>query len=206
MKTKIVAGFLIALAMGSAPLRAEDNPDQAAAREALDKKLSELDRAQTPSASGWDTGAVTAGVAKGTNLPVQLGAANTTASPASSSAMLVVPAPAKLQLPVTTNAPAVRIKPVPAPVAPAAPPVLAVARPRTNLTVIGTTTPRAAPKSPSAQDLTTTTGATYKNAQVERVETNGWIISYQPPGGGLALTKVYFEDLSAEVRQRFGRK
>jgi hypothetical protein len=61
-------------------------------------------------------------------------------------------------------------------------------------------------KMPRTNDLVTTTGAIYKNAKLERVEADGLIISYTPPGSGMAITKVYFEDLPAHLRQQYEKK
>jgi hypothetical protein len=54
-----------------------------------------------------------------------------------------------------------------------------------------------------ANELTTTTGVTYDNVEVERVMLDGIVISYTPAGGGWAMAKVYFTDLSPELRQRY---
>jgi len=56
-----------------------------------------------------------------------------------------------------------------------------------------------------ANELATATGAIYENVHVEKVESDGMIISYTPARGGVAMTKVYFDDLSAEARQRYQR-
>jgi cyclophilin family peptidyl-prolyl cis-trans isomerase len=69
------------------------------------------------------------------------------------------------------------------------------------------TLPSSSPKlaRPAAQ-LVTTTGSIYKNVEVERVMSDGIIISYTPAGGGSAMTRVNFEDLSPELRQRYEKK
>jgi hypothetical protein len=58
-------------------------------------------------------------------------------------------------------------------------------------------------KSPSAYNLVTTTGAIYHAALVEKVEPDGLVVSYVPTGGGIAITKVLFEDLPDQVRQKY---
>ncbi len=63
----------------------------------------------------------------------------------------------------------------------------------------------AAAPSPFA-DLVTIAGTTYRNARVERVETNAIVISYVPVHGGLAMTRVYFNELSDEMRQQYEKK
>ena len=54
--------------------------------------------------------------------------------------------------------------------------------------------------------IVTTDGMIYENAQVEKVESDGIIISYTLPNGGWAMSKVYFNELSAELRQRYEKK
>jgi hypothetical protein len=203
MKTKIKIVLLVALAASFISVRAEDNPSQAAARAALVKKLFDLDRSQPQTSSNWDSGVVATRPAPFTN---------------------------QIAKPVVTNTPppvvAVAIQPAPAPtnkIPPAVAPVKTVpaaARSTPRLAVVPITPPPAPPKpntnqikllmtsAPALPDsaLVTTTGAIYHNAQVERVETNALIISYVPAGGGTAMTRVYFEDLPADVRARYEKK
>ena len=54
--------------------------------------------------------------------------------------------------------------------------------------------------------LETATGARYEGVQVEKIESDGVIISYVPSQGGMAMTKVYFDELSNDVRQKFMTK
>ncbi|HTY86565.1 MAG TPA: hypothetical protein VMB80_03795 [Candidatus Acidoferrum sp.] len=61
-------------------------------------------------------------------------------------------------------------------------------------------------KAASGFELATATGAHYKNVQVEKLEPDGVIISYTPAQGGMAMTKVYFSELSDEARQKFVKK
>jgi hypothetical protein len=60
-------------------------------------------------------------------------------------------------------------------------------------------------KSPArpVNELTTISGSVYKNVEVERVMANGIVISYTPAGGGWAMTKINFEDLSPEIRLKY---
>jgi hypothetical protein len=51
--------------------------------------------------------------------------------------------------------------------------------------------------------LTTISGSVYKNVEVERVMANGIVISYTPAGGGWAMTKISFDDLSPEIRLKY---
>ena len=55
-------------------------------------------------------------------------------------------------------------------------------------------------------NLVTLIGAVYRNVQVERVETNAVVISYIPARGGMAMTRIYFDELSAEDRQQYEKK
>jgi hypothetical protein len=55
-----------------------------------------------------------------------------------------------------------------------------------------------------ANQLVTLTGGTYNNAHVEKVVPDGIYISYTPRGGGIAITKIYNNELSDEMRQRYG--
>ena len=56
-----------------------------------------------------------------------------------------------------------------------------------------------------ANELVTTTGVIYKNVEVQKVMADGIVISYTPAHGGWAMTKVYFQDLPAEIRQQYGK-
>jgi len=52
--------------------------------------------------------------------------------------------------------------------------------------------------------LVTVNGEKYNNVHVEKVEPDGIIISYTLEGGGMGMTKIYLDDLSDELRQRYG--
>jgi hypothetical protein len=65
--------------------------------------------------------------------------------------------------------------------------------------------PRPLAKAKEAPALVTVTGSVYRNAEVQRVMPDGIIISYTPAGGGWAMTKVNFTDLSPEQQQRYER-
>jgi hypothetical protein len=54
-------------------------------------------------------------------------------------------------------------------------------------------------------EIVTIYGTVYKNAEVEKVDPDGLIISYWTSGGGMAMCKVYFTDLPEDVRQRYGK-
>jgi hypothetical protein len=61
-------------------------------------------------------------------------------------------------------------------------------------------------KAKPTNEIATASGAIYKNVYVEKVESDGIIISYTPPRGGMGMTKVLFDDLSPELRQKYGKK
>jgi len=61
------------------------------------------------------------------------------------------------------------------------------------------------PKVNPTIEIRTADGTIYENAQVEKVEPDGIIISYTLRGGS-AMSKVYFNELSAELRQRYEKK
>ncbi|MFZ0826480.1 MAG: hypothetical protein WAO02_03565 [Verrucomicrobiia bacterium] len=52
--------------------------------------------------------------------------------------------------------------------------------------------------------IATATGAVYNNTHVEKVEPDGITISYTPTHGGIAITKINFDELSDELRQKYG--
>jgi hypothetical protein len=55
-----------------------------------------------------------------------------------------------------------------------------------------------------ANEIATATGAVYKNTHVEKVEPDGITISYAPAHGGIAIAKLNFDELSDELRQKYG--
>jgi hypothetical protein len=59
-------------------------------------------------------------------------------------------------------------------------------------------------KAKPANEITTLSGATYKNVYVEKVEPDGITISYTPARGGLGIIKISFDELSDELRQKYG--
>ena len=129
----------------------------------------------------------------------------------------VVVAPAPKTSAVVTPAVVGPVAVVPVAVAPAAT-ARSVAAPTKTKPAVAPATPKPTPalaatklsglpvKVKPTNEIVTVTGEIYKNAQVEKVQPDGIIISYTPAGGGLAITKVYFEDLSAELRQRYEKK
>jgi hypothetical protein len=61
-------------------------------------------------------------------------------------------------------------------------------------------------KAKPTNEIATASGAIYKNVYVEKVEPDGIIVSYTPALGGMGMTKIYFDDLSDELRQRYEKK
>jgi len=42
--------------------------------------------------------------------------------------------------------------------------------------------------------------------KVEKVDPDGIVVSYTPAQGGMAMTKIYFDVLSDELRQKYQKK
>jgi len=115
--------------------------------------------------------------------------------------------PATVVTPQTSSA---ATTPVAAPVAAAAPTKIQSA---TALTTPKPTQALAAAKSSSppvmvssTNEIVTTYGTIYENAQVEAVDADGIIVSYRPAGGGLAMSKVDFDELPPELQQRYEKR
>ncbi len=110
-------------------------------------------------------------------------------------------------------APAPKVSTVLPPVAPVATAPVVASRPVAALVIPKSTLVLHAaplPANTSAQikpkpELVTATGSVYKNMEVERVMSDGIIISYTPAGGGWAMTKVNFTDLSPQQQQLYGK-
>jgi hypothetical protein len=75
------------------------------------------------------------------------------------------------------------------------------------------TTAPAATRSPSPRaqvaptnQIKTVTGDIYNNAYVEKVVSDGIIISYSLDNGGMAMTKLFFYELPNDLRQRYKLK
>ena len=41
---------------------------------------------------------------------------------------------------------------------------------------------------------------------VEKTDSDGIVISYTPPRGGMAMTKIYFNELSNELQLKYKKK
>src|SRR2546429_3797615 len=62
---------------------------------------------------------------------------------------------------------------------------------------------KAAKQTPIA-NVTTRSGKAYKNVTVQRVEPDALTVEFEPDEGGLGVAKLRFEELSEDLRQRFG--
>jgi hypothetical protein len=54
--------------------------------------------------------------------------------------------------------------------------------------------------------IETVTGDIYSNVYVEKVVSDGIIISYAPRNGAMAMTKIFFYELPKVLRQRYEPK
>jgi hypothetical protein len=57
-----------------------------------------------------------------------------------------------------------------------------------------------------ANQIKTVAGDIYNNTYVEKVESDGIIISYTLGNGGMAMTKLDFYELPNDLRQRYEPK
>jgi hypothetical protein len=185
IKTGIYFGLWVAFAAGLISVRADDNPAQAAARVVLEQKLKELNNPQAP---GTPSGAV-------------LG------QPGESATNVTDTVPATVVTPQPSSA---ATTPVAAPVATAAPTKIqsaaALTTPKTTQALAATKSSSPPVMVSSTNEIVTTYGTIYENAHVEAVDSDGIIVSYRPAGGGLAMSKVDFDELPAELQQRYEKR
>jgi len=174
---------------------------QAAALAAVQQKIHELNQpeaqpvTETPKAQA--PVAISPGIAPATAAPLSAAPAvvapapEVSAAPAAAPAVAVVPAATAetVAVPVETQPAAAPATSKPAPAAPA-PMILPYSSPG-----------QARPDN----QLATVSGAIYKSVEVESVKDDGIIISYTAANGSWGMTKVYFEDLPAEIRQQYGK-
>jgi hypothetical protein len=181
---------------------AANSAAQAAALAAVEEKMNDLNRLET----GSIPDAHAAGAAM---LPAN--EASASATPLTESPDAEVPeAIAPVAVAPVSVAPAVV---PPAPIASTAPVRAAAVVPAVGSGVKATPArlPAAALPASSAglvrpsNELVTATGATYKNVEVQKVTSDGIVISYTPAHGGWAMTKVYFRDLPSEIRRQYGK-
>jgi len=201
MKARYFFGLSVALVASLASVSADDTPAQAVARAALVQKMDALDNPQTqpsPDTASGTTVAPTGGSAtNATNAFPAKAVAPETASAASTPVtapvavpLTVVPAPSAQSVAEHTNTQSGSV-----PIAPGPKPALAETKssgPPVKVT--------------PTNDIVTTDGTIYENAQVEKVEPDGIIISYTFPSGGVAMSRISFNDLPAALRQQYENK
>lgn len=196
---------------------AADASAQAAALTALEQKMSELDRSagQPPPDTNSMATVTTTSMMAPAHEP-SAAATPVTEAPTAEAPMAVTPALAPAAVAPVSVAPAV-VAPAPkvsaAPAAATSVAAVPVAAP--GPVTLSTGNPPAAvltaPPLPSgspgklrpANELVTTSGVIYKNVEVQKVMSDAIVISYTPAHGDWAMTKVYFRDLPAEIRQQY---
>ena len=200
----VASGFAVRADNKSDPdfisdLPAANAPVQAAARAAMEQKMFDLDQAEARPAP--DTNIVAAPV----EVPVDAASAAATpvtVTPTAEVPMAVAPAIAPAAVAPVSATPVVA---APAPrVSTAAPTATAMATPAQTAPAgpfPSSSTGQARP----SNELVTTTGATYKNVEVQKVTSDGIVISYTPAQGGWAMTRINFEDLPPDIRQKYGK-
>jgi hypothetical protein len=199
MKAGIFAVLCAALVTTCFVVRAEDSPNQAAARAAMEQKMYDLDQAEARPSP--DTNVVTAPVEVPVNV-ASAAATPVTESPAAEAPMAVAPAMTPAAVAPVSAAPVVV---APAPRVSTAPATAAVvATPAQTAPAGAFPSSSAGPIRPS-NELVTTTGATYRNVEVQKVTSEGIVISYTPAQGGWAMTRINFEDLPPDIRQKYGK-
>lgn len=202
MKPSFVLALLVALSACPLAVNAGDTPPQAAARAALEQMMSDLDHPQIQVPPGTPSATATVQSDRhATNASARVsptGAAPQT-SPATSG-----PAAAPVAATATALVPAMSAQPAAAPTE--APSAASVATPTPKLAVAQPKSSGPAAKVNPTNELVTTDGTIYENVQVEKVQPDGIVISYTLPTGGVAMSKVFYSQLSPQSRQQFGRK
>jgi hypothetical protein len=214
MKTNIIFSLLAGVLVSLISVRAEDNAAQAAARAALEQAFmgsgdsqTQTAPAKSPSVTADQSGESVTNTTDADIIDTILAGelipqiapteSDSAASPAVQTVAIVNPVVSVHAAPVVTTKPQPAAElAMSAPVVPAAPAPAPAAKKSLS---------RPAPAK-TANEIATTDGTIFKNAEVEKVESDGIIVSYSSPGGGLGMSKVYFADLSAAVRQQYERK
>ncbi|HKW31310.1 MAG TPA: hypothetical protein VJT54_18450 [Verrucomicrobiae bacterium] len=190
-----------------------DASAQAAALTALEQKMSELDRSagQLPPDTNSRATVATTSMMAPAHEP-SAAATPVTEAPTAEVPMAVTPALAPAAMSPVSAAPVV-IAPVPKVSTATSVAVVPVATPG-PVTLPAGTRPAALPAAPQlpsgtpgrvrpANELVTTSGVIYKNVEVQKVMADAIVISYTPAHGDWAMTKVYFRDLPAGIRQQY---
>lgn len=60
------------------------------------------------------------------------------------------------------------------------------------------------PTSADPTEIKTLDGKTYKSVRILKVTPGGLAVQFTPAGGGIGMTKIGFENLSADLQQRYG--
>ena len=60
------------------------------------------------------------------------------------------------------------------------------------------------PTSADPKEIKTLDGKTYKSVRILKVTPGGLAVQFTPAGGGIGMTKIGFENLSADLQQRYG--
>ena len=201
VKARYFWGLSVALVASFTAVRAGDTPAQAAARAALVQKMNNLDNPQILSSPGTPSGTAVAPPGESATSATNAIPAKTVTPQTASLKSTPVAAPAATPL---TVAPAPAIQSVTAQTntqsggVPAAPKLNpALAQTKSSGTLV---------KGNPTNDIVTTDGTIYENALVERVEPDGIVISYTLPSGGVAMSRISFNDLPAALRQQYEKK
>lgn len=204
IKTTIFLGLCVAFSASFISVRAVDTSTQAAARAALEQTLKNLDnpQSQPPPATNAPSVAGVVPPSESTPNTIVKVSANTVTSQTATAATTPISSPPGVT-PVAV-VPAVATRPLAAPIQTQAAAVPAMPKPVPAPTA--TKSPRQPVKPRSTDEISTATGAIYKNVEVEKVDPDGIIVSYTPVGGGIAVAKIYFSDVSDAVRQRYQKK
>jgi hypothetical protein len=205
---------------------------QAAAFAAMEQKMQELNHTKAQPQPGTNSVVTSVATTPVTAAAVAAAVATTTTAHEASAAATPVTETPTAESPVATSpvitpsvvapvsaapavvAPAPKVSTAPAPGASTA--VVPIATPG-PVAVPARTQPAAAPARPElpssspgrmrpTNELVTTTGAIYKNVEVQRVVADGIVISYTPAHSDWAMAKVYFRDLPAEIRRQYEKQ
>ncbi|HLZ53880.1 MAG TPA: hypothetical protein VKS19_05325 [Verrucomicrobiae bacterium] len=192
---------------------AADASAQAAALTALEQKMDELNHStgQLPLDTNFTATVATSSMMAPAHEP-SAAATPVTEAPTAEAPMAVTPALAPAAVSPVSAAPA-GIAPVPKVSTATSVAVVPVATPG-PVTLPAGTLPAAVPAAPQlpsgipgqvrpANELVTTSGVIYKNVEVQKVMADAIVISYTPAHGDWAMTKVYFRDLPAGIRQQY---
>jgi hypothetical protein len=213
MKAGIFVTLCVALVASCFGVRANDKTDpdfisnlpaadasaQAAARAAMEQKMYDMDQAEARPSP--ETNFVAAPVEVPVN-EASAAATPVTESPAAEAPVAVAPAVAPATVAPVSAAPVVA---APAPRVSTAPATAAAVATPAQATPVGAFPSSSAGQVRPSNELVTTSGATYKNVEVQKVTSDGIVISYTPAQGGWAMTRINFEDLPPDIRQKYGK-